>query len=298
MPLPTTSTQVSFPAGAVDGRSTVLAAEPLPEGGRYGSGWAIVTAATPFHPLDHSWPDQPADTGTLGGVPVRDCATGAVALDSTDGPAAAAPLLLGADIPARRGEEGWAWLVVHLTDEPVAVGTEVELRVDADRRSALSAAHTGCHLLALALNEALAPRWRKDPGRADALGHPDFDSLAMDSSRMDVQASTDVYRIGKSLRKKGFTADDLAADLPALTEAVNARLAAWVASDVPVRIEAPGPELTARRRWACDLPEGAASIPCGGTHLHHLGELAELRTELRLSDDGAELTAVTTPKRR
>jgi alanyl-tRNA synthetase len=286
MPLPTTSTQVSFPAGAVEGRSTVLAAEPLP-----GGGWAVVTGTTPFHPLDHSWPDQPADTGTLGGAPVHDCVTGAIAPEG-------GPLLLGADIPVRRGEEGWAWLVVHVMDQPVAVGAEVELRVDADRRTALSAAHTGCHLLALALNEALAPRWRKDPGRSDALGHPDFDSLAMDSSRMDVQASTDVYRIGKSLRKKGFTADDLAAELPALTAAVNERLAGWVAADAPVRVEAPGPELTARRRWACDLPEGQASIACGGTHLHHLGELAELRTELRLSDDGSELTAVTTPKRR
>jgi alanyl-tRNA synthetase len=296
MPLPTTSTQVSFPAGAVEGRSTVLAVEPLPDGpdgqdGPYGGGWAIVTAATPFHPLDHSWPDQPADTGVLGGVPVRDCVTGAVAPEG-------GALLLGADIPVRRGEEGWAWLVVHLSDQPVAVGSTVELRVDAERRAALSAAHTGCHLLALALNEALAPRWRKDPGRADALGHPDFDSLAMDTSRMDVQASTDVYRIGKSLRKKGFTSDDLAADLPAITAAVNARLAAWVASDAPVRVEAPGPELTARRRWACDLPEGPASIACGGTHLHRLGELAELRTELRLSDDGSELTAVTVPKLR
>ena len=177
----------------------------------------------------------------------------------------------------------------------MAVGTEVELRVDADRRAALSAAHTGCHLLALALNEALAPRWRKDPGRTDALGHPDFDSLAMDSSRMDTAASTDVYRIGKSLRKKGFTADDLAAELPALTAAVNARLASWVAADAKVVVEAPGPELTARRRWTCDLPEGRASIACGGTHLHHLGELTILRTELRLSEDGSELTAVTTP---
>ncbi|WP_042407342.1 metal-dependent hydrolase [Streptacidiphilus carbonis] len=290
MPLPSTSTQVTFPAGAVEGRSTVLAAEPLGDG-RY----AVVTAETPFHPLDHSWPDQPADTGSLGGVAVRDCVTGAVG--PGPGPEGGA-LLLGADIPVRRGEEGWAWLVVHVTDEPVAVGAEVELRVDADRRAALSAAHTGCHLLALALNEALAPRWRKDPGRADALGHPDFDSLAMDTSRMDTDASTDTYRIGKSLRKKGFTSDDLAADLPALTEAVNARLASWVAADAPVRVEAPGPELTARRRWACDLPEGGASIFCGGTHLHHLGELAALSTELRLSEDGTELIAVTTPKRR
>ncbi|MFD0329581.1 hypothetical protein ACFQZC_18790 [Streptacidiphilus monticola] len=66
-------------------------------------------------------------------------------------------LFLGTDIPVRRGEEGWAWLVVHVLAEPVPVGAEVELRVDAGKRGALSAAHTGCHLLALALNEALAP---------------------------------------------------------------------------------------------------------------------------------------------
>jgi len=289
MSLPSASTQVTFPAGTVDGRSTVLAVVALADG-RYG----VVTESTPFHPLDHTWPDQPADTGILiaDGVelPVLDCVTGGVSPEGE--------LSLGADIPVRRGAEDWAWLVVHVVDAPVSVGVAVELRVDADRRGALSAAHTGCHLLALALNEALAPRWRKDPGRADALGHPDFDSLAMDSSRMDTDASTDVYRIGKSLRKKGFTSEDLAADLPELTAAVNGRLAAWVAADVPVRIEAPGPELTARRRWACDLPEGPASIFCGGTHLHGLGELAALRTELRLSEDGTELTAVTTPKRR
>ncbi|MBC3843419.1 metal-dependent hydrolase [Streptacidiphilus sp. 4-A2] len=289
MSLPSASTQVTFPAGTVHGSSTVLAVVPLPDG-RHG----VITGSTPFHPLDHTWPDQPADTGVLvvdgAELPVLDCVTGGVSPEGE--------LSLGADIPVRRGDEEWAWLVVHVVDAPVAVGATVELRVDADRRAALSAAHTGCHLLALALNSALAPRWRKDPGRADALGHPDFDSLAMDSSRMDAQASTDVYRIGKSLRKKGFTADDLAADLPELTAAVNAQLAAWVAADAPVRIEAPGPELTARRRWACDLPEGGASIFCGGTHLHHLGELTGLSTELRLSEDGSELTAVTTPERR
>jgi alanyl-tRNA synthetase len=292
--LPTASTLVTFPSGEVEGRSSVLAVEPLAEG-RSG----VVTGATPFHPLDHTWPDQPADTGVLvaGGAERRvvDCVTGAVSPEGT--------FLVGPEIPVRRGEEGWAWLAVHVVEggpgaeDSVAVGAEVELRVDAERRAALSAAHTGCHLLALALNAALASRWRKDPGRSDDLGHPDFDSLAMASSRMDETASTDVYRLGKSLRKKGFSAEGLAEELPAVTEAVNARLAAWVAADAPVRVDVPGPELTARRRWTCVLPEATASIFCGGTHLTHLGELSALTTELRLSEDGTELTAVTTPKR-
>ncbi|GAA0661246.1 hypothetical protein GCM10010193_10380 [Kitasatospora atroaurantiaca] len=293
--LPTT--HVSFPAGAVTGASPVLAVHALADG-RY----AVVTEATPFHPLDHTWPDQPADLGvlTVNGVqyPVVDCLTGAVGPEG-------GPLAVGADIPVRRGDEEWSWLVLHVVEsEPAgAVGRIAELSVDAERRALLSAAHSGCHLLALALNAALAPRWRKDPGRADAFGNPDFDSLAMASSVMDTEASTDVYRLGKSLRKKGFTTEAteefpaLADALPALTDAVNAQLAAWVAADAPVRIEVPGPELTARRRWHCELPAGPAEIFCGGTHLHHLGELVELRTELLLAEDGSELTAVTRPKR-
>ncbi|MFB7378529.1 metal-dependent hydrolase [Kitasatospora purpeofusca] len=295
MTLPTT--HVSFPAGAVTGESTVLAVHPL-DGGRY----AVVTGATPFHPLDHTWPDQPADLGTLtvDGVElaVVDCLTGAVGPEGGQ-------VLVGADIPVRRGDEEWSWLVLHVlaADPGDIVGRTAALAVDAGRRGALSASHSGCHLLALALNEALAPRWRKDPGRTDAFGHPDFDSLAMASSVMDTEASTDTYRLGKSLRKKGFTAEAteefpaLADALPELTEAVNRRLAGWVAADAQVRIDVPGPELTARREWHCELPEGAARIFCGGTHLHHLGELAELRTELRLSEDGSELVAVTRPKR-
>ncbi|RAJ31191.1 alanyl-tRNA synthetase [Kitasatospora sp. SolWspMP-SS2h] len=296
MSLPTT--HVSFPAGEVTGESPVLAVHALPDGRT-----AVVTATTPFHPVDHTWPDQPADHGTLTldgtAHPVVDCLTGAA------GPAG--EFAVGADIPVRRGDEDWSWLVLHVLPAdalgPEAVGRTAHLAVDAGRRAALSAAHTGCHLLALALNAALAPRWRKDPGRTDALGHPDFDSLAMDSSVMDTTASTDTYRIGKSLKKKGFTVDAtdtlpaLADALPALTADVNARLAAWVAADAPVGIDTPGPELTARRRWHTELPEGPAAIACGGTHLHRLGQLTGLRTALTLTADGAELVAVTTPVR-
>ncbi|MEV4616580.1 metal-dependent hydrolase [Kitasatospora sp. NPDC049258] len=299
MTLPTT--HVSFPAGTVRGEAAILAVHRLADGRP-----AVITEATPFHPLDHTWPDQPADHGslTVDGVEhaVVDCLTGALGPDGGD-------VLVGAEIPVRRGDEDWSWLVLHVLPQSSAetlgevVGRTAQLQVDAERRGLLSAAHSGCHLLALALNEALAPRWRKDPGRADAFGNPDFDSLAMASSVMDTEASTDTYRLGKSLRKKGFgteATEDLPAladALPAVAEAVNRQLAAWVAADAAVRIEVPGPELTARRRWHCELPAGPAEIFCGGTHLHHLGELSELRTELTLSADGSELVAVTRPKR-
>jgi alanyl-tRNA synthetase len=304
---PRKSTLVSFPAGAVTGHSTVSAVLPT-AAGRTG----VMVAQTPFHPLDHSWPDQPGDTGTLvlGGQELRvvDCLTGAVAADGEQ----AGELLIGDQIPVRRGSEGWVWLAVHVVEGSVGgsvegsvpgsvtgaalLGEPVELRVDAERRAALSAAHTGCHLLAFALNAVLAGRWRKE-ARGDSLGNPDFDGLAMQSSRIGPGQSTDVYRLGKSLRKKGFSTEGLAEELAEIQQRTDAVLAGWVSSAAPVRIEVPGPELTARRSWRCELPEGTAEVACGGTHLHGLGELIELSTRLELSEDGSELTAVTTAVR-
>ncbi|MEZ0111347.1 alanyl-tRNA synthetase [Catenulispora sp. EB89] len=287
------TTLVTFPAGATSGTATVLAVHPLAEG------VGVIVDTTPFHPLDHSWPDQPGDTGVLsaGGVEhaVADCLTGGVGPDGE--------FAVGTDIPVRRGDETWQWLAVHVLEgsgsgssAAPAPGTPVELRVDEARRAALSASHTGCHLMALALNEALADRWRKE-ARTDGLDHPDFDSLAMDTSRIGLDASTDRYRLGKSLRKKGFDPEGLREALPEVTEKVNARLAEWLAQDATVRIDTPGPELTARRQWVCELPERTVEIACGGTHLHRLGELASLTAELTLSEDGTELVVVTTPKR-
>lgn len=287
---PTTSTTVTFPTGETSGVSPILAAPVLPDGRP-----ALVVAETPFHPLDHTWPDQPADTGTMRvgdvEVPVVDCVSGAVGPDGE--------LAVGDAIPVRRGDQAWAWLVLHVVDEfppvPELVGTSAELTVDAERRAALSAAHTSCHLLAFALNAVLAPRWRKEV-RTDSLGRPDFDNLAITCSRMDEWGSRDDYRIGKSLRRKGFTAEGLDADLPGIEDEVEALLARWLETDAAVDIEVPDMALTARRVWHCALPEGDAHIPCGGTHLAHLGELDSLAVELTLDDEGA-LVARTRPRR-
>ncbi|WP_113702984.1 metal-dependent hydrolase [Nonomuraea lactucae] len=273
------STVVTFPDGHVVGRSEIIGVVPV--GARHG----LVVAETPFHPLDHTWPDQPADRGTIGGLPVADCVTGAWSAEGVH---------LGGDIPVRRGAEGWEWLVVHVTDSPLPVGETVDLVVDAAHRTALSAGHTACHLAALALNAALAGRWRKEVA-LDGLGHPDFDQMAITSSRISPDASVDVYRLGKSLRKKGFTADGL--DLDQVAGDANQRLKAWVAADAPVRIDVPGPGLTARRTWHCALPDGAASIPCGGTHVARTSELGGVTVALSLSPDGSELTTRTTVTR-
>lgn len=284
-----TSTVVTYPDGAVDGRSPVAATIPMAKG-RVG----VVTEVTPFHPLDHTWPDQPGDHGELRADgtahPVVDCVTAARPIDG-------GAFHVGADIPVKRGDDGWAWQVVHVVPEPgPAVGALAELRVDPERRDALCAGHTGCHLMALALNAALADRWRKEV-REDSLRHPDFDQIAMTSSVIHEDSSVDRYRIGKSLRKKGFDAEGLAAALPEITARVNDRLAGWRATGAPVMIDRAGPLLTDRRSWTCALPEGRAVLPCGGTHLRNVAQLTDLSCTLALNTDGTTLTVRTTAVR-
>ncbi|MDF5755293.1 metal-dependent hydrolase [Spongiactinospora sp. TRM90649] len=275
------STRITYPAGALSGSSPIIAVVPRDD--RY----AVVVEETPFHPLDHTWPDQPADTGTLNGVPVLDCVTGAIEHGGTT-------LYLGHEIPVRRGQPGWHWLVVHLTGEvPAESGERAELAVEPAGRLALSAGHTACHLTALALNSALASRWRKAVA-PDGLGNPDFDQAAITSSRILPYGSLDTYRLGKSLRKKGFLADGLAGELPGVAKQVGERLAEWIAADAPVWIDLPSPDLAARRTWRCGLPDGEVAIPCGGTHLPGTGRLGAVSVTLDLSDDAAELTMRTT----
>jgi len=285
MSLPDDDTLVSYPGGAVSGRGTVLHLAD------HASGIVLLTDRTPFHPVDPRWPDQGPDHGliTYGGVsvPLLDCVIGA-----TDG----TQLSVGADMTARRGEPGWAFVVAHVIpagERRPAVGDEIAFEVDADHRLRLSAGHTGCHVAALGLNAALAERWRK-PVRTDGLGHPDFDQLAIVSSRITPDGAVDTYRVGRSLRKKGFDVDGLDAALPDIEEAINRQLANWVAAGADIQLEIHGPRLTDLREWICTLPEGVQRIPCGGTHLRSLKKVSSLAVQLRADVPAGDLTMTTT----
>ncbi len=273
MTLPRTDTTVTYPQGAVHSVSRVIHGEARDDG-RY----AVLLDTTAFHPVDHTWPDQGPDRGELvAGTrrwPVLDCVVGA-----TDG----AALFLGSEAPVRKGTEDWAFVVVHLIDgEGPQECDDVVVRVDEAYRAAVSAGHTGCHLASLALNRALAGRWKKEVS-LDALGSPNFDALAIDTTSITELGSEDTYRLGKSLRRKGFNVEDL--DTESTAAAVNATLGAWTATGAPIRIDAAGPGLTDRRSWVCDLPGEPAEIPCGGTHLTALTGIG-VEVSLALSDAG------------
>ena len=277
MPQILTSSIVAFPRGDLQGTGVVLRADPL-DGGS-----TVVVDATPFHPVDHTWPDQPGDSGTISvdgaSASVSEAVMAAVSDEGV--------FAVGADIPVKRGAEGWTWLVAHrLTGEIpewLVPGASVALSVDEESRSGLSRGHTACHLASLALDLAVADLWRKDPG-ADALGNPDFESRANQTSRIHEDGSVDEYRLGKSLRRAGFDTETFAATLTEREASINAQLATWVASGAVSRIVTEGPTIVDRRTWVCELPEGTAEILCGGTHVESLAEFASISVALDLSD--------------
>ncbi|OUE30140.1 hypothetical protein BFL35_11450 [Clavibacter michiganensis] len=284
-------TCVTYPAGSVASTGAVLRVDDLADGTR-----AVVLDETACHPVDAAWPDQPADRAVLrvrgAGIEVLDCLVGAASTDPAEG----AVLHVGEDVPVKKGADGWSFVAVHVVpgDAEVRAGDAAEVAVDPAHRRALSAGHTGCHLASLALDRALADAWTKDVP-TDALGAPGFDALAIATSRIGPWSSVDVYRIGKSLRKKGFVPAALLDHLDGVRAAVDATLAEWVASGAAARIEREGDLLTSRRSWVCELPDGTARIPCGGTHLAGLGELSSVTVDLEVEEaEGAVVVRMRT----
>jgi alanyl-tRNA synthetase len=285
-------TRVTYPAGSVASEGTVLRVDRRDDGTL-----AVVLDATACHPVDAAWPDQPADRAVLrvrgAGIEVLDCVVGAAETDPEGG---AAALHVGAEVPVKKGAEGWSFVAVHVVpgDADVRAGDAAEVAVDPEHRRALSAGHTGCHLASLALDRALAAAWTKDVA-PDALGAPGFDALAIGTSRIGPWSSVDTYRLGKSLRKKGFTPAALLDHLDEVRAEVDATLAGWVASGAAARIEREGDLLTSRRSWVCELPDGTARIPCGGTHLASLAELASVTVDLEVEEaEGAVVVRMRT----
>jgi len=281
--MPTDDSSVRYPDGTTACHGTVLVVTVRDDQ------TFVLTDQTPFHPVDPRWPDQGPDRGVLTfgstSVQVIDCVVGA-----TDGDR----LFVGDAVPVRRGEPGWSFVVVHVLAAGPAPeeGDLVEFAVDAEYRRQLSAGHTGCHVASLALNFSLADRWRKSVA-LDGLGRPNFDQLTIVSSKIVPDGAVDCYRIGKSLRKKGFEVDGLGDALPEIAAAANAVLAGWVASAATVEVRVSGPRLTDLREWVCALPEGTVQIPCGGTHLKSLAELSSIRIGLAFDEAAGELMMTT-----
>jgi alanyl-tRNA synthetase len=224
---------------------------------------------------------------------VSDVLTGAVQL-GTD------VLSIDNEISVKKGTEGWVFVVAHIVDVSDGfslenlLGEPVSLDVDVQHRRSLSAAHSACHISALALNKCTTQFWRKEVAK-DSLGNPNLDQLAIQISKITTSESFDQYRFGKSIRKQGLESAALLEQVKVVEACVNQQLERWLKTGARIYVEAPEAKLEARRWWKCELPEGTAQIPCGGTHIADLNELASIQVSYEVSSGVPEMSVHTVP---
>lgn len=249
-----------------------------------GDDFVVVTETTPFHPRDFQWPDQPEDRGFIQTADGRRHTVADavfVALSPTG------IFSVDREIPVKKNDPDWYFCVGHLIrgERPLfARGEEIVLQVDEAYRQALSRAHSAAHLMALALDRSFAPLWRKE-APMDALGSPDFDGLAMDISTIGPLCCHDRYRLGKSLRKKGFSSDELRQSLKQHENEINASLATWLAQDTAISQRSDGDGLTSHRLFCTKIEDRDVEMPCGGTHVRSFAEIGSASVRLFMQDE-------------
>ncbi|GLS36315.1 hypothetical protein GCM10010869_19040 [Mesorhizobium tianshanense] len=282
-----TGTLVTFPGGALAGQGRIEFAAPCV------NGWLVIADRTPVHPVSFRWPDQPADLGQItfaDGVVVEiaDAWTGLI-------DAGAGVLLIGEEAKAvRKGEGEWQGVVVHIVqsdrDLGAYIGEEARFTVEPRRRKALSVPHTAAHLAALALNAASVPFWTKDFADLDSLGRPNLDKAAIENSSIEPAVSTDVYRLGKSLRKKGFDRDGFLNNLETVGVEINGMIRRWLETNTLVSLTPSEGLLDGIRQWRCNLDGTEVIIPCGGTHVERLSDIGDVKITLAPSEEGFVMT--------
>lgn len=249
-----------------------------------GENLVVMAEVSPFHPQDFQWPDQPADRGTLRTADGRSFAVEDAVFV---GISPTGIVFVDGEIPSKKQDSDWRFCVGHVirgADISFAHGEEIVLEVDKELRLSLSRAHSAAHLMALALDRAFAPLWRRQV-KTDALGSPDFDKIAMDTSMISPLSCRDRYRLGKSLRKKGFSGETLRQNLSKYEDEINAALAAWLSDDASISQFSDGDSLSSHRYFRTTLEGHPVEMPCGGTHAKSFSEIGRISVCLSMPDD-------------
>lgn len=273
------TSKVTFHKGSCQEKTFVVALV------QHGENFIVIVETTPFHPRDYRFCDQPQDRGYIEDVqgkryPLADVVFVGISPEGI--------FSVDEEIPVKKNEPGWYFCVGHVIhgDRPtLSSKSPITLQVDETNRSALSRAHSAAHMMALSLNRTLAPLWLEESPCPDALDAPDFDHVTLESSSVSPMHCRDVYRIGKSLRKKGFAGDSLKADLKRHEDELNALIEKWLLEDVPVVVRADGDDLTSFRSFCTRIEGRSVEIPCGGTHVRSLREIGNVLVRLSMPDD-------------
>ncbi len=276
-------TIVTYPGGSICEMARVTGVYD----GENGTG-VVVTDVTPFHPLDAWWPDQPSDRGIITVMDRSWAIDRAVLVGTKQG---SSEIRIGDTKGVKRSDNSWSWSVGHVILGAPAVNelinAECRLEVDPDYRRAIAAGHTGCHIAAFALNETLERYWTK-PISKDSFGKDDFDKEAIVSSRIEEFASVDRYRIGKAVRRAGFSSDRFWSEFGGLATEIEF-ICNRILNDISsIHVVPDHTSFHARRSWVAIHKKARLQIPCGGVHVRNPREIANMKIGISRQDEQSE----------
>lgn len=282
------STIVNFASGAIEYTGKILAILEL-KANKVG----VIADKTCFHPIDYKWPDQPGDKGKIIIIDnniemhVENSFIAAINKNTKS------YIYDKEDVKSIKIKDDYHFVVVHVVEngfreelvQYIHDESVIKLHVDDEYRKKLSSSHTACHLAALALNKATTPFWKnKKEIKRDSLGSFDFDKICIEKSKILPEKSVDIYRLGKSISKKGFNVNEFIANLSEVELDINNQLNKWIelskTKEVKCKVIPDESFLTEKRVWQCYFPEGGAVIPCGGTHITNLNMFKKIKVKL------------------
>ncbi len=259
---------------------------------KYEDGTILITQDSPFYPKNYKWPDQLHDNGiisigdkelTVTKVYTAGLINGHLYIDQEITKQATSPAKI---IPAH-----------HLPDlqgisERDLIGKTVTLSVNDETRYKVSAAHSMAHFMSLALNKATNHIWSKIYD-TDDLGNYNLDKAAIYQSSVTELKSVDIYRFGKSIKKKGFDKNILIENLDKINKEVNNTLNNWLSQGAEITIEYQSKEINDTRLWKSTIDSTAVTIPCGGTHINNINEVKGVNVEIKIGES-ADFIQITT----
>ncbi|MDC9595674.1 hypothetical protein [Xenorhabdus anantnagensis] len=252
---------------------------------KYNNGYIIITDNSPFYPENYKWGDQKSDVGVIAFsthiLNIVKTYTAAV----IDG-----RIYIDQNIPNKLSSEDKLIPALYLEslngleekiilDEKIIIGKRVKLSVDAEVRHKISAAHSMAHFMSLALNKVANKYWNKNYD-TDSLGNFNLDKASIFKSSISELQSVDIYRFGKSIKKKGFDKAAFLQDIDSVNEEMNLTLKNWLSVGSEIQVEYISKNIEDLRLWKSTVENHPVVIPCGGTHIKNTEEIEDVKVEI------------------
>ncbi|WP_391528293.1 hypothetical protein [Photorhabdus akhurstii] len=279
-------TEASFMLGTLTLESHIIGVM------KYEDGTLLITQDSPFYPKNYKWPDQLHDNGIISIGDKELAVTKVYTAGLID-----SHLYIDQEITKQTTSPDKIMPAHYLPDlhgisETDLIGKTVTLSVNDETRYKVSAAHSMAHFMSLALNKATNHIWSKVYD-TDDLGSYNLDKAAIYQSSITELKSVDIYRFGKSLKKKGFDKNILIENLDKINREVNNTLNNWLSQGAEITIEYKSKEINDTRLWKSTIDSKVVTIPCGGTHINNINEVKDVNVEIKIGESADFIQVIT-----